>query len=455
MRILLVNKFFYHKGGSETYLFALADGLRAMGHEVAFFSMHHPKNYRSRWNQYFVSEKDYNGNISAFRKVKEAATLAYSPEAKRKFEALLEDFRPDIIHLNLVHRQITFSILDAPYLKTHHVPVVYTAHDYSLICPVYTMLNGKGEICDACIRGDFSNVIKNVCTKGSKAKSVLSYLEAEFLHWHKSYNKIDLIIACSQFMKRKLDEAGYADRTVCMQNFLTDSQMAMGQKIANTHKFEDEQAGVRPYFVYFGRLSQEKGILTLVRAFLAAVGIGNASGTDLTVSNEYTGISAKLPNNWDLHIVGDGPERAQIKQLIAQAGPEAVNLIKLLGYKDGEDLQREVSNARFCVLPSQWRENMPYSGLESLAAQTPVIGARIGGIPEFVIKGKTGFTFNSGDMNDLIAKLQQATCISKRDYAHMQFTCQEYVHRYCQQKEYMHELEHLYTALHMEKREQA
>ena len=104
MRILLVNKYFYRKGGAETYFFALAEGLRALGHEVAFFSMQHPNNEPSYWSKYFVSEKDYVGKISAFQKVKEAATLVYSFEAKRKFEALLEDFKPDVIHMNNVHR---------------------------------------------------------------------------------------------------------------------------------------------------------------------------------------------------------------------------------------------------------------------------------------------------------------------------------------------------------------
>lgn len=135
MRILLVNKYFYRKGGAETYFFALAEGLKALGHEVAFFSMKHPNNEPSRWSKYFVSEKDYVGEISAFKKVQEASTLIYSFEAKRKFEALLEEFKPDIIHMNNVHRQLTLSILDAPYLKKHHVPVVYTAHDYILLCP--------------------------------------------------------------------------------------------------------------------------------------------------------------------------------------------------------------------------------------------------------------------------------------------------------------------------------
>jgi glycosyltransferase involved in cell wall biosynthesis len=440
MRILLVNKYFYRKGGAETYFFALAEGLKALGHEVAFFSMKHPNNEPSRWSKYFVSEKDYVGEISAFKKVQEASTLIYSFEAKRKFEALLEEFKPDIIHMNNVHRQLTLSILDAPYLKKHHVPVVYTAHDYILLCPAYTMVNGRGEVCDACLDRHFMHATKNICVKGSRAKSALATMEAEFLKFHHSYDKIDLIIAPSKFMKSKLDEGGFAGKTVAMQNFLTDSQMAMGARVANTHKFEDTKAGARPYFLFFGRLSKEKGILTLVKAFLQAAGL--AKGND-TVRNDDRG-TRTLPDVWDLHIVGDGPERGAIEQLIASAGQQAASRIHLLGYKSGEKLQREVGNARFTVLSSEWRENMPYSGLESLAAQTPIIGARIGGIPELVEEGKTGVTFESGDAVDLLNSMRKCSAVSASSYSSMQRFCREYVNARCLQNKYALTLIDLY-----------
>ena len=440
MRILLVNKYFYRKGGAETYFFALAEGLKALGHEVAFFSMKHPNNEPSRWSKYFVSEKDYVGEISAFKKVQEASTLIYSFEAKRKFEALLEEFKPDIIHMNNVHRQLTLSILDAPYLKKHHVPVVYTAHDYILLCPAYTMVNGRGEVCDACLDRHFMHATKNICVKGSRAKSALATMEAEFLKFHHSYDKIDLIIAPSKFMKSKLDEGGFAGKTVAMQNFLTDSQMAMGARVANTHKFEDTKAGARPYFLFFGRLSKEKGILTLVKAFLQAAGL--AKGND-TVRNDDRG-TRTLPDVWDLKIVGDGPERGAIEQLIASAGQQAASRIHLLGYKSGEKLHREVGNARFTVLSSEWRENMPYSGLESLAAQTPIIGARIGGIPELVEEGKTGVTFESGDAVDLLNSMRKCSAVSASSYSSMQRFCREYVNARCLQNKYALTLIDLY-----------
>lgn len=443
MRILLVNKYFYRKGGAETYFFALAEGLKALAHEVAFFSMKHPNNEPSRWSKYFVSEKDYVGEISAFKKVQEASTLIYSFEAKRKFEALLEEFKPDIIHMNNVHRQLTLSILDAPYLKKHHVPVVYTAHDYILLCPAYTMVNGRGEVCDACLDRHFMHATKNVCVKGSRAKSALATMEAEFLKLHHSYDKIDLIIAPSKFMKSKLDEGGFADKTVAMQNFLTDSQVAMGVKVVNTHKFEDAEAGIRPYFLFFGRLSKEKGILTLVKAFLQAAGL--AKGNVAAQSDDQN--AQVLPDIWDLHIVGDGPERGAIEQLIASAGPQAAARIHLLGYKSGEELQREVGNARFTVLSSEWRENMPYSGLESLAAQTPIIGARIGGIPELVEEGKTGFTFESGNTVDLSNSMLNCSAVSVSNYSAMQRFCREYVNERCLQNKYALALIDLYERM--------
>lgn len=419
MRILLVNKYFYRKGGAETYFFALAEGLRALGHEVAFFSMRHPQNESSYWSKYFVSEKDYQGDVPVFRKVKEAASLVYSFEAKRKFEALLQEFRPDVIHLNNVHRQLTLSILDAPSAKG--IPVVYTAHDYILLCPAYTMVDGKGNVCDECLDRRFFHAVKKTCVKDSKFKSGLAFFEAEFLKYHHSYDKIDKIIAPSRFMKNRLDEGGYVDRTVAMQNFLTQSQMDMARKVTNTHKYNT----VEPYFLFFGRLSKEKGILTLVKAFLK--------------------IRNDLPAKWKLKIVGDGPERNNIKQLINGSG--AHKIIELLGYKAGEELQRIVADARFTVLCSEWRENMPYSGLESLAAQTPIIGANIGGIPELVIENETGYVFTSGDQSDLADSLRDAAAMSAKRYVDMQVACERYVRKQCVQSVYSEKLVALYMKL--------
>lgn len=424
MKVLLVNKFHYRKGGSETYYFGVAEALRQMGHDVFFFSMEDEKNYPCEQAKYFVSHADYNDPTSALQKFKDGASLIYSFEAKKKFEALLENVQPDVVHLNLVHRQLTFSILDAPYLKKHYVPVVFTSHDYIMVCPCYTMMNGEGNNCDECLKGSFVPCVRNRCVKDSKAKSLLAKAEADFLRWHKSYEKIDRIIAPSKFMRDKLVQGGIAaDKVVYLQNFLTDSQVETGVKVFNPNKFDDAD----PYFIFFGRLSKEKGVLTLARAFVAALD--------------------RLPRDWKLRLVGDGPQRGEIEALIAREKPEAGNRIELLGYRSGEELQRLAANARFSVMPSEWRENMPYSGMESLAAGTPIIGANVGGIPELINEKETGFLFDSGDVKALSSHLVTAAALDKEEYSSMQTASQKYAHENCDQGYYIERLLDIYMSL--------
>ncbi|MBM6775478.1 glycosyltransferase [Olsenella profusa] len=420
MRVLLVNKFHYHKGGAETYYFALAEGLRTAGHEVAFFSMKHPSNLPCAQEKYFVTQREYNGGTSPLKMVEDGVSLIYSREAREKFDSLLRDFQPDIIHMNNVHRQITLSILDAPYLREHRVPVVYTAHDYILVCPAYTMVDGEEKVCDRCLGGRFGSCLRHRCVKSSLAKSALATAEAEFLKHHRSYDKIDLIIAPSRFMKEKLEEGGFAGRVVYLQNFLTDSQVAMGERC-----FDADKLSKPPYFLYFGRLTEVKGVVTLVRAFAEACRGG-------------------LPADWSLRIAGDGPERARIEQIVADEGLQ--DRVELLGYLTGEPLQRQVGGARFTVMPSEWRENMPYSGLESLAAGTPVIGARIGGIPDIVSDGETGLLFEAGNVEGLADSLRKAgkQFGDAPSYSLFQCSCLKYVQKYCRQSSYVGKLEGLY-----------
>lgn len=424
MKVLLVNKFHYRKGGSETYYFGVAEALRQMGHDVFFFSMEDEKNYPCEQAKYFVSHADYNGPTSVLQKFKDGASLIYSFEAKKKFEALLENVQPDVVHLNLVHRQLTFSILDAPYLKKHYVPVVFTSHDYIMVCPCYTMMNGEGNNCDECLKGSFVPCVRNRCVKDSKAKSLLAKAEADFLRWHKSYEKIDRIIAPSKFMRDKLVQGGIAaDKVVYLQNFLTDSQVETGAKVFNPNKFDDAD----PYFIFFGRLSKEKGVLTLVSAFVSALD--------------------RLPIDWKLRLVGDGPQRGEIEALIAQEGPEAKERIELLGYRSGEELQRLVAGARFSVMPSEWRENMPYSGMESLSAGTPIIGSNMGGIPELVIEGETGYLFEGGNKHELKSSLVRASRVAGDTYRAMQKACSGYVASHLGSRAYLHSLVSLYEEL--------
>ena len=430
MRVILVNKFHYRKGGSETYYFDVAEGLLQRGHEVHYFAMEGAENEPCADSDLFVSSKDYNSPSGAADKVKAAASLIYSKEARERFQALCERVRPEVVHMNLVHRQITLSILDAPYLKEHKVPVVFTSHDYILVCPSYLMLDGAGEVCDACLGGKFSNCLKRKCVKGSTAKSALAVMEAEFLKTTHAYKKIDRIIAPSEFMLSKLLEGGFpAEQVVFMQNFAKDSVLASARDERDRTDWES------PYLLFFGRLSKEKGIDVLVDAFLAAL--------------------PSLPGNMRLVIAGDGPERGAIEEKLAATDPADAKRVELVGFQAGDDMRRYAERASLAIASSRWRENMPYSIVEAFALGTPVVGTDIGGIPELVTEGKTGFVCEPADAESLADAIVRGVtvCADREAYERMQVNCREYVLTHCDQDKYMERLIALYEELIDSKKE--
>lgn len=421
MKILLVNKFHYRKGGAETYYLTVGSELERMGHEVAYFSMKHPNNLPCKWDKYFVTQREYNDVKNPLSAVRDGIALIYSPEAKRNFQALCEEFRPDVVHLNNVHRQITLSILDAPYLKEHHVPVFYTAHDYVTICPGYLMLDGEGRVCDACLEdGKYRHCIENRCVKGSRAKSALAALEASFNRAHRSNERIDRVIAPSRFMRSKLIEGGWPEgKVLALQNFADDAILARASGVAG-----DVTDRESPYLLFFGRLSAEKGVDVLLRAFDAA--------------------APSLPRDMRLIVVGDGPDAAEFRELAASL--DSASRIEFAGYQTGDALQTYVERASLAIASSRCRENMPYSIVEAFAAGTPVVGTRIGGIPELVADGVTGFACEPGDvatMADAMVRGAEAF-LDAPVYVRMQESCRAYVRENCSRDKFMDQLVDLY-----------
>lgn len=422
MRVLLVNKFHYRKGGSETYYFAVADALRELGHEVHFFAMEDEKNLPCEDSDLFVPNRDYNGPSSPVAKASAALSIVYSRESRRRFQELCERVRPDVVHMNLVHRQITLSILDAPYLTEHHVPVVWTAHDYIGVCPSYTMLDGNGNVCDECLGGRFSSCLRRKCVKGSSAKSGMAMLEAEFLKHSHAYDKIDCIICPSRFLAEKMVEGGFSkSQVVWMPNFITNESLEAIERVASPDSNE-------PYFLYFGRLSAEKGVDVLINAFSEA--------------------SLKLPDEWRLKIAGSGPAEVSLRAYAKDSA--APGRIEFLGYKSGDELASIIKGARWSVVPSTCRENMPYSIVESLAAGIPVIGSEIGGIPELVRNGETGYTFPVGDVSALSEALVMASMATEERVECLRNNCRSFVRERCNQGKYVSRLIDLYQTLNRE-----
>ncbi len=371
MKILLVNKFHNVKGGSETYYFGLGEMLKKAGHEVIYFSMKDEKNVPCEQEKYFVENVDFNAPMGKLALVKASLKMLYSFEAKKKFDKLLTDEKPDIIHLNIFQSQLTGSIVDAA--KKHNIPIVYTAHDLKSVCPNYQMMN-KGEICEKCITGNYANCFKSGCMKNSKLKSLLATMEAYVYKFKKTYKKLDFVITPSAFYKKKIDEAGvFKCPVVHMPNFLPEGT-------------EYSLSSPGNYILYFGRLSHEKGTMTLLKAYEKA--------------------KVERP----LYYVGTGPIKEQLEDYVKENNLS--DKVKLLGFKSGEELKKLVRESLCVVLPSEWYENGPYSIMEALAVGKPVIVTSLGGLPEMVDNGENGYIVNPFNAEALSSAL---TAICKLD----------------------------------------
>lgn len=361
MKILMVNKFHYLKGGSEKYYFELAKLLKDNGHEVAFFSMKDEKNIKTECKEYFVEPIDLNNGSKL-----KAFDVIYSKANKKKMEEALDDFKPDIVHLNNFQRQLSASIINP--IKKRNIPIVFTAHDVQAICPNITMLDNSQEICEKCMGGKYTNCIKKKCNKGSTLKSIIGAVEGKYYRSKKIYTKkIDYIITPSEFYKNKMIEDGISETKIkALHNFVDIDDYDI--KTTNGE-----------YAFYFGRLSREKGVLNLIEAF------------------------SKLEKG-TLYIAGEGPEKEDIEKIIEQNNIS--DRVKLLGYISQDEVKKYVSNARFVIIPSIWYENCPYSILETIAIGKPIIGAKIGGIPELVQENENGLLYKYNDIEELSQKMQ-------------------------------------------------
>lgn len=414
MKVLLVNKFHYRKGGGETYYFDLAEGLRSLGHEVIFFSSQSERNEPCAQERYFTRERNYDGGGSPLAKLRDGLAAIYSFDARSRFNRLLEDEKPDIVHLNLVQRQLTFSIMDAAALKG--IPVVYTAHDYGLVCPNYLMLDGFGEVCDACVSGRFSNCVRRCCIRGSYAKSALVAMESAVARARGCYDRIDAVIAPSRFMAERLVAGGVPlGKITVIHNYANPQLMRAAQQPADDIARE-------PYFLFFGRLSREKGVDVLLEA--------------------YASVWERLPHDMPLVIVGDGPERDALEALAREKGISG--RVRFAGFQTGEALKGYVERASLVIVSSRCRENYPYSIMEAFAYGTPVIGTRIGGIPELISDGKTGFLCEYDDVASLARAMLRASSITTGEYKAMQDSCRRYVVRECSRDLYFRTLNEIY-----------
>lgn len=362
MKILIINKFLHPNGGSETYVFKLGKALQDSGHDVQFFGMKHPNRCVGNSVNAYTSEMNFHGG-NFFQKIIYAFKTIYSREARVQIRKVLDFFKPDVCHLNNFNYQLTPSIIleIVKWRKQtgRKCKIIFTAHDYQLLCPNHMMNNpNTHNNCEKCIGRRFYYCVQGRCIHGSFFKSFIGAVEAYFWNFYRVYKYIDIIICPSLFMKSKMDLNPYfKNKTVFIRNFID--------------KVEFKRTDKKDYVLYFGRYSWEKGVRTLIEA-------------------------AKLLPNIQFVFAGKGEYESTIKEI-----PN----IKNIGYQTGASLKKVIGEARFAICPSECYENCPFSVLESLSLGTPVLGSSFGGVPELIEIGKTGNIFEGGSVVDLKNKI--------------------------------------------------
>lgn len=402
-RLLSLNTYNYRRGGSDVVFLEHDAMFRSSGWDTAVMTMHHPKNEPSQWSRFFADEIEFGHEYGMLDRLAMAGKVIYSGEARHKISALLDEFPADVAHVHCIYHHLSPSVLVE--LKQRGIPAVMTAHDLKLACPAYKMLN-RGGVCEKCRSGNLLHVVANRCIRDSLPVSALIMLESAV---HKSLGlyrrNLDRVVAPSQFYRQKLMEWGWPEQQLAYVPNYVDAAV-----YAPRYEAGD-------YFFYFGRLALEKGVATLIRA----------------------AAQAKVK----LRIAGTGPEGEALKALAAEVGGD----IEFLGFVSGEPLWTWVREARAIVLPSEWYENAPMSVLEAYACGKPVIGARIGGIPEMVKPGETGMLFESGKVGELAVLLRQFADMPDSAVAEMARAARQYVSTAFTRQRYLNDMLALYAEL--------
>ncbi|HVX44262.1 MAG TPA: glycosyltransferase family 4 protein [Mycobacteriales bacterium] len=352
MRILHVNKFLHRRGGAESYMEGLAGLQQAAGHDVAFFGMQHPDNPEYPYQRHFPEYIEFEPPPPGIGKARSFGRMVWSTSAARGMDAVIAEFRPDVVHLHNIYHQISPSVLRP--IARHGVAAVMTLHDYKLACPTY-QLTDHGRPCTACVDGGPFQAVKRNC-HGSRAGSAAAAIEVAIHRAVGAYAPVQRFLCPSEFLAGIMERAGvYPERLRVQENFVDLGTVPAA-------------SGPGRNAVYFGRLSPEKGVDVLIRAWADLPGV--------------------------LQVAGDGPARTQLREL---AGAVAPGRVRFHGRLDAARLHALVREAAVAVAPSIWYENQPLSVLEAFACGRPVVATDLGGMPELIDPDGDGMLVPPGD----------------------------------------------------------
>ena len=375
MRILQINKHHFVKGGADRVYLNTGDLLKKNGHEVIYFSTTHPGNLECSNSELFVPfvenrEKGFVSNIF------NTFNYLYNKEAIRNLDRLIEIYHPDIAHLHLIYGEMSGSVLKS--LKSHKIPVVQSIHDYRLLCPANAFIDSDYLICERCRNKAFYQCTTRRCKDKNLFYSSMLSLEA-------------------YFRKYCIDPVDYIDHFIFVSKFSREKHIEydkrFSDKSSQLYNFTDIYDGeIKPckdnYLLYYGRLSREKGLELLLK----------------------TAESIKV----NLKIAGTGP----LEEKVCEYAGRNKN-IEYLGYKYGSDLDNLIKGSSFVVVPSECYENNPMTIIEAYSYGIPVIGSRLGGIPEILVDDYTGFLFESRNAADLAITIMKAKKLDIRQYSEL------------------------------------
>jgi len=360
MRILFCNKYNFRFSGTEVYMFELMDLLRSYGHEVALFSMQDSRAEPTSYDPYLVPRVDFKqGSLGIWKSTKLAAHAIYSPDARKRLRRMIAAFQPDIAHVRNIYHHLSPSVLWE--LKAQGIPVLYHLNDFKVLCPTYNLVV-KGHACERPCTGKFWKVVTNGCYAGSMASSLVLMSEAYAHYWAGTYRKcVDHFLVPSRFAKKLLVQSGFQPEKITVLPHFQDLPESTPRSAPDGP------------ILYFGRLSQEKGVADLIHAMQA------------------------LPET-RLQIVGEGPQREELENL---ARLLKLDNVEFLGHVQREQLNQIIAAARFSVLPSRAYETLGKSILESYAWARPVIASDLGSRRELVRDYETGLLFQAGNVEQL------------------------------------------------------
>lgn len=409
----MINRNDFVAGGADRVFLNTVEGLkscRVEGLEVAMFS-------RSD----LVSRKDDDPRKLTFlQRLIAVRSYLYNKEVAAALEKRVLEFRPDVAHIHLIFGTLSLSVLRV--LRKHKVPMVMTVHDYRLVCPANAMLDRHGVVCEKCEGRKYYKCLVNRCSEGNVFFSAVIMIEAYLRKFvTRPIKLIDHFIFVSQFAKAKHIQfnRGFKMKSSHLYNF--------------TGSKKPPQTSCGDYFLFFGRLSNEKGVGTLIEAFIEHRG-------DI----EHRAQSTELRQGIKLRIVGSGPLDDFVKKSCQR--PTAECQLEYLGFKAGTELEQIIANCSFVIVPSEWYENNPMTIVEAFSMGKPVIGANIGGIPELVNK-ETGFLFESGNIDSLIEARKKAQDLSEEEYARMSKACYQFYLENFEKEKHFNELINKYKSV--------